>query len=468
MYFINLIHLFSVIFKRQERIQTMNKELLENIKKTHNKVKFAVVDIDGILRGKVIHIDKFESMLQSGAGFCDVVFGWDAADKCYENSEVTGWHSGYPDAQAKIDLTTFRRIPWENQQPFLLADFDTEAALGVCPRTLLKKVIQEAKELGFEPIFAQEFEWFNFEKNTEGGATVDLNNLKPISTGMFGYSMLRPTLKQKYFNQLFDQLASFDIDLEGLHTETGPGVYEAAIKYDHALAAADKAVLFKNSVKEIAYQNDIVASFMAKWNTDLPGCSGHIHQSLWSKSEKRNLFYTKEETISSTMEAYLAGVLTCLPHLLPMYAPTVNSYKRLQKGTWAPNSLSWGKENRTTAVRVIDGSEKSTRLELRVPGSDVNPYLAMAATLASGLHGIKNQLKLETPETIGSAYTNNTATKFPRNLKDAAQKMKESELASALLGEQFVNHFVKTREWEWKEFEQSVTNWEINRYFEII
>ncbi len=447
----------------------MNKqELLENISKTHNKVKFAVADIDGILRGKVIHIAKFESMLENGAGFCDVIFGWDAADKCYENSEVTGWHSGYPDAQAKIDLSTFRRIPWENQHPFFLADFDTEDSIGVCPRTLLKNVIQEANELGFDPVFSQEFEWFNFEKSSEEGKTVDLNNLKPISSGMFGYSMLRPTIKQKYFNQLFDDLAAFDIELEGLHTETGPGVYEAAIKYDDALAAADKAVLFKNSVKEIAYQNDIVVSFMAKWNSDLPGCSGHIHQSLWSTNERRNLFYSEDESMTSTMEAYLAGVLTCLPHLLPMYAPTVNSYKRLQKGTWAPTSSSWGKENRTTAVRVIDGSEKSARLELRIPGSDVNPYLAMAATLASGLYGIKNKMKLDTPETNGNAYTNASLTKLPSNLKDATAKMKESEIAIAILGEKFVDHFVKTREWEWNEFEQVVTNWEMNRYFEII
>lgn len=447
----------------------MNKQqVLENINKTHNKIRFAIADIDGILRGKVIHIDKFESMLQLGAGFCNVVFGWDVADKCYENSKITGWHTGYPDVQAKIDILTFRRIPWENQLPFFLADFDNESGLDVCPRTLFKKVINDADEMGYRPVFAQEFEWFNFEKCSEIGSTVDVKNLLPISSGMFGYSMTRPTLKQKYFNQLFDQLAEFDVALEGLHTETGPGVYEAAIKYDDALVAADKAILFKNSVKEIASQNNIVASFMAKWNDKLPGCSGHIHQSVWRKSDNRNLFYSENEELTPVLEAYMAGVLKCLPLILPMYAPTVNSYKRLQKGTWAPTAISWGRENRTTAVRVIDGSEKSARIELRVPGADVNPYLAMAATLASGLYGIKNKLKLEIPEKKGSAYNDSSLEHLPANLKEATIRMKESKIAEELFGKSFVDHFIKTREWEWAEFEKSVTSWELERYFEII
>lgn len=451
--------------KKDEIIHSLEKD-------KHNKIKLAITDIDGILRGKTMLKEKFLESLSAGFGFCDVVFGWDANDKCYTNTPYTGWHTAYPDAKASIDLRTFRSIPWNDKLPFFLADFSDAEEKGsvICPRTLMKRIELQAKELGYSAKFSQEFEWFNFIATSNELHENEFTKLKPISPGMFGYSMLRPSQYQEYFNELFDFLDAFDVCLEGLHTETGPGVYEAAIRYDTVLSAADKAVLFKNSVKEIAYRHGIVASFMAKWNSELPGCSGHIHQSLWDVDGKTNLFFSgdAEGKLTETMEAYLAGVLHCMPHVLPMYAPTINSYKRLREGAWAPTTVSWGYENRTTAVRVIDGSEKSTRLELRTPGADVNPYLAMAAALASGLYGIKNKLKLDLPATIGNAYENKTLKALPANLWDATQLMKTSAIANELFGEGFVQHFCQTREWEWKEFSAAVTNWELKRYFEII
>jgi glutamine synthetase len=435
------------------------------------KVKFAAADIDGILRGKTISIDKFLQIAETGAGFCDVIFGWDSNDSCYDNGKITGWHSGYPDATARIDLATFRNIPWDRDTAFFLADFSSPDGNdhNACPRSLLKKISRKAYDMGFVPKFSEELEWYNFRVNNESGK-IGTGRLEPLSTGMFGYSMLRPTQNNEYYNNIFDYLARFDIPLEALHTETGPGVYEASIAFDEIVKAADKAVLFKNSVKEIATLHGITASFMAKWNTALPGSGGHIHQSLWDFSGRKNVFFDAKgkNKISQLMRQYIAGQLYCLPFILPMYAPTVNSYKRLGGGSWAPNTISWGFENRTAAIRVITMDEKATRCELRVPGADCNPYMAMAASLASGLYGIQNKLELEIPATTGNAYDSKGNSILPMNLPDAVRAMKESNTAKDLFGEAFVDHFIRTREWEWRQFEKQVTDWEIDRYYEII
>ncbi len=250
----------------------MNKEsILQKIKDPNTtRIKIAVSDIDGVLRGKYINKQKFLNSNGKTLGFCDVIFGWDVADKCYDNTKLTGWHTGYPDAKATIDIDTFREIPWENSTPFFLADFssDKKYAGSACPRSLLKKVAQECKDLGFKALFAQEFEWFNFRGTPNELHESEFQNLQPISPGMFGYSILRSSLNQPYFNDLFNLLAEFNIPVEGLHTETGPGVLEASIVYDDILSAADKAILFKTAVKEIAYKHEFMASFMAKWNAN--------------------------------------------------------------------------------------------------------------------------------------------------------------------------------------------------------
>ena len=436
------------------------------------KVKLAVVDIDGILRGKVISFEKFASVVEKGFGFCDVVFGWDAADVAYDNAAVTGWHSGYPDAMATIDVQTFRQIPWENDLPFFLADFSgaKNHASSICPRTILKQIRQQANKAGYIPYFSQEFEWFNFIDNREELYKNNFRNPQPMTPGMFGYSILRASQESNYLHDLFDSLKKMNIPLEAIHTETGPGVYEAAMLYSEILEAADRAVIFKSSVKEIAHRHGIIASFIAKWNENLPGCSGHVHQSLWSANGKENLFFDKKTKtgISALMESYIAGQLHCLPYILPMYAPTVNSYKRLVEGAWAPTTLTWAIDNRTTALRVLSGGAGSTRLETRVVGSDSNPYLAMAACLASGLYGIKNKLKLKTLPTKGSGYADTKNGILPRNLWEATQAMKDSPIAKEMFGENFVNHFTGTREWEWRQFSKVVTDWELKRYFEII
>ena len=472
------------------RNQPSLPELLQELtEESASKVKLAITDIDGVLRGKLISLEKFRSVAEKGFGFCDVVFGWDAGDQAYDNGKYTGWHTGYPDAQAVIDIGTFRRVPWEGDLPFFLADFrdgstghgsdlaaagggdqDGGDALPICPRGLLKKVIQQSEQAGYKAYFSQEFEWFNFLGRGGEVAAEDYRKLPPLSQGMFGYSILRASQGSAYFQDLFDMLDKFGVPLEGLHTETGPGVYEAAILYSEVLEAADRAVLFKSGVKEIAHRHGILPTFMAKFSESLPGCSGHVHQSLWTADGSRNLFYDADSAtgISPLLESYIAGQLHCLPHILPMYAPTVNSYKRLVEGAWAPTTVTWGIDNRTTALRALPGSATSTRLETRVVGSDANPYLAMAGCLASGLYGIRNGLKLDIPATLGSGYADKSRGVLPRNLWEATQAMKGSTLAAELFGEKFVDHFTRTREWEWRQFSREVTDWELRRYFEII
>ncbi|WP_149276988.1 glutamine synthetase family protein [Pareuzebyella sediminis] len=449
------------------------QEIIKKLKEgKHTKVKVGVVDIDGVLRGKFMHRNKLISALENGFGFCSVIFGWDMGDQAYDNSKEVGWHTGYGDFDARLDLDTFRTIPWEEGIPFLLADFNSDSAvdLPLCPRSLLTKVIKEAESLGYAPMFSQEFEWFNFRETLQSLEDKNFQGLEALTPGMFGYSVLRMSENSEFFHDLFDQLEAFGVPLEGLHTETGPGVTEAAIMYSDILESADRAALFKTAVKEIGYKHGIIASFMAKQTNQLPGNGGHIHQSLWDLEKKKNLFFddSSEGNMSDMMQSYTAGQLHCLPEILPMFAPTINSYKRLVEGAWAPTTLTWGHDNRTCALRVLSASEKSTRIEHRVVGSDVNPYLAMAACLASGLYGIKNKLKLDVAPTKGNGYENLSNGVLPANLWEASQKMKTSDLAKELFGEVFVDHFTRTREWEWRQFSAAVTDWEIKRYFEII
>jgi glutamine synthetase len=449
------------------------RDILEDVKKSEAaKVKVAVTDIDGVLRGKYIHRDKFFSAAETGLGFCNVVLGWDSSDVCYDNVGYTGWHTGYPDADVKLDLSTYRRVPWDSGVPFFLGDFvqhDGETPLEICPRQLLKRVIQRAKDMGLTAAIGVEFEWFNFQETPESLRAKGYVRPHTLTPGMFGYSLLRAGQNREFFNAIMDELLAFRVPIEGLHTETGPGVFEAAILYSDALESADRAVLFKSSVKEIGARFGIMPTFMAKWSEKLPGSSGHIHQSLKNENGD-NVFFDPSDPhkMSATFRHYLAGQMQCLPEILPLFAPTVNSYKRLVEGAWAPTKVNWGIDNRTVALRVIPAAAKSTRLETRVPGADVNPYLAVAAAIASGLYGIEKKLELPSPPVRGNGYRDESATRLPSTLHDAATRLAESRIARELFGEPFVEHFANTRLWEWRQSQAAVSSWEIERYFEII
>ncbi|MEO7855332.1 MAG: glutamine synthetase family protein, partial [Rubrivivax sp.] len=375
------------------------------------KVKVACSDIDGVLRGKLLHVDKFLSAAQPGAeggfGFCDVVFGWDSSDNCYDNAQATGWQHGFPDALARLDLNTARNVPWDGGVPLFLGEFVNAdgSPSALCPRQTLKRVLKRAEKLGVLPMAGMEFEWFNFRETPESWARKRGVGPHTLTPGMFGYSLLRMNENREYFNALMDQMAEFKVPIEGLHTETGPGVYEAALAFSEALEQADRAILFKTGAKEIGQRFGIMPSFMAKWSQDYPGCSGHIHQSLMDGPQgKKNLFFDAKSPrgMSKLFESYVAGQVACMMDFAPMIWPTINSYKRLVDGFWAPVKPTWGIDNRTASFRVIAGSPKATRLETRCPGADVNPYLAMAAVIAAGLDGVEKGLKLTAPPITGS------------------------------------------------------------------
>ncbi len=427
-------------------------------------VKVGAFDVDGVLRGKYISLDKFKSAVESGMGFCDVIFGWDSADALYDNVRVTGWHTGYPDVLARPDLGTLRVIPWEPDTALFLLDLD----LPVAPRTVLKRVISRAAGMGFAPCFSAEYEYFLFRETSQSVRDKGFRRMTPFSPGMFGYSVLRTGTHAEFLHTILDSMRAFDLELEGFHTETGPGVYETAIRYDTALRAADKAALFKTAMKELAARNGCIATFMAKWNAGLPGCSGHLHQSLWDVDRKTNLFFdqTRSGAMSGLMRHYLAGQLELMPEVIALICPTVNSYKRLVPGTWAPTTVSWGVENRTTALRAIPAGPQSTRVEYRLAGADGNPYLAMAAALATGLYGIEN--KLEPPPAVTASAYQAQLPRLPGTLAEAAARLKASRAARECLGDDFVEHFVATREWEVRQFNAAVSDWELERYFEII
>ena len=434
------------------------------------KIKVAVTDIDGVLRGKYLHPDKFASAVEGGFGFCDVVFGWDMTDSVYDNTTVTGWQHGFPDALARLDLGTARRVPWDEHVPFFLGDFVTAEGkpYPICPRQTLKRVLARAEKLGFAPMCGLEFEWFNFAETPHSWAQKKGVDPTPLTPGMFGYSLLRANANRGFFNALMDQLLAFRVPIEGLHTETGPGVYEAAIQFSGALECADRGVLFKTGAKEIGAQFGIMPSFMAKWSPHYPGCSGHLHQSLWDG--KKNIFYDSKGRagMSGLFESYLAGQVAALMQFAPMFWPTINSYKRLVDGFWAPVKPTWAIDNRTASFRVIPGSPKSTRLETRCPGADINPYLAVAALLAAGLHGIEKNLKLTAKPITGTNQGSDDIARAPRSLKETTEIFRRSDLARDWFGDLFVDHFAATREWEWRQWQDGVTDWELKRYFEII
>lgn len=428
--------------------------------------KIGGFDIDGVLRGKYVGLDKLRSALEKGFGFCDVIFGWDMADVLYDNARVTGWHTGYPDAHAVLDISTLRRIPWEPGVAALLCDFQAEDGTPhpACPRSLLKRVQARAEAMGYHVRCAAEFEFFFFRETRDTLQEKNYANLTPLDPGMMGYSWLRTGQDADLVRDILDSLAAHGIEIEGFHTETGPGVYEAAIRHDDLLAAADKAALFKTAMKQLAPRHGLSVSFMAKNSVKLPGSSGHLHQSLWEGD--RNIFAGSKGRIAPALRAYLGGQMALMREFTALISPTINSYKRYVPGLWAPLSPSWGIDNRTCALRVIDpDSSSAARVECRQAAADINPFIAMAACVGAGLWGIEHELDPGEPAR-GDAGVG--AERLPTTLKEAAALLGQSSAAQEILGAEFVDHYVRTRQWEVSEFERAVTDWETRRYFEMV
>ncbi|TAM90456.1 MAG: glutamine synthetase [Candidimonas sp.] len=455
-------------------IQTVDQAAALIAQSSLTHIKVGLSDIDGVIRGKYMRKDKFLHALTAGFAFCDVVMGWDSNDELYDNTTFTGWHTAYPDAAVRIDPSTCRRLPLEQNDRgedmlFFIADLDGPAA-AVCPRRLLHRVIDRAANLGYEACAALEYEFFMFEETPDSVRRKHFRDLKTWTPGNFGYSVLRSTVHSDFYARLMGLCERMDMPIEGLHTETGPGVLEAALAVDRIERAADKAFLFKTFTKALAEQLGLMATFMAKWSPDHSGSSGHIHLSLNDRETHQNLFFAAqaEHGMSTLQRHFAAGQQRYMPEFMAMYAQTINSYSRMVPGRWAPLEASLGIENRTTALRVIPAGSKGQRVELRIGSADANPYIALAAALGSGLLGIEE--KLEPEFTLGNAYEQAfpETLHFPHTLWDAAQRLRQSTAARNLFGGAFVDHMAATREWEERKFREYVTDWELQRYFEII
>jgi glutamine synthetase len=449
-----------------------NEKLVADLEKRGvTRAKIGGFDVDGVLRGKYVSMEKLRSALGGGFGFCDVIFGWDIGDVLYDNAKVTGWHTGYPDAHAVLDPSTLRMLPWEPNTVAMLADFRDEhgGPHPACPRSLLRTVLARAEKMGLSAKMSCEFEFFLFEETPRSLHDKGFANLQSLTPGMFGYSWVREGQQGKLMAAILEGLGAFDIEVEGLHTETGPGVYEIAIRYDEALRAADKAALAKVALKQIAHEHGLAVTFMAKWNAALPGSSGHLHQSLWRG--KDNVFQGKNAEPSETLRHYVGGQCALMPELTALYSPTINSYKRYVPGVWAPLTATWGVENRTTAIRIIGLGSPAARVEYRQTAADINPYTAMATCLAAGLWGIENRVD-PPPEVRGDAGdgTSQDAGRqpLPRTLTEATRLLAASARAKEILGAGFVDHYVRSREWEVRQFDRAVTDWELKRYFEAV
>ena len=436
----------------------------------HDFVKVGVFDLDGIFRGKFMHREKFLGALETGFGLCDVVLGWDVNDQLYDNSTHTGWHTGFPDASVRIIPESGRQIPMEDDCWLFIGEFVDDAA-QLCPRNVLKRVLARAAEMGFGTKAGFEYEFFVFHETPESLRAKHHQDLVPVAPGNTGYSMLRQTSLSSFYRDLFELCGAMNMPLEGLHEEMGAGVMEAALIANDALNAADQAALFKTYAKAHAQAHGMMATFMAKWSAQEAGQSGHIHLSLTDSNGMGNAFHDAgaDGHINDTMRHFIGGQRALMPEFTALFAPTVNSYRRLVPGLWAPTAASWGVDNRTCALRIIPGNAKSSRVEHRLPGADTNPYLALAAAIASGLHGVENKIDPGDPVT-GNAYESALAVdrQLPRVLEDAGQLFAKSKVARDWFGDTFVDHFASSRDWEAREARKHVSDWELSRYFELI
>jgi glutamine synthetase len=444
-------------------------------------VKIGSPDIEGVYRGKRVSAQHFLHSLEEGFGQCDVLFGWDIAENVLPNLKYSNWERGFADIVLKPDLSTFALVPWEEKVASCVCDLWTEHGdpLVISPRYVLAHVVQRAHAMGYEPMAAAELEFRFFRESQMSLREKDFGpDLVPLNPGMNCYAISQASADDHLLGHIARLMGSHGIPIEGYNREHGPGMYEMNIRYADALTAADRTMLFKTGVKEMSQQQGYTASFMAKWNDQEDGSSGHSHLSLWDRESGHNVFWDQGEQghLSATMRSFLAGVLEKLPECMALYAPVINSYKRYVEGTWAPLNTTWGMDNRTCAVRIINVNGTAMRIENRVPGADANFYLVFAATLASGLWGIEQQVELP-PRLDGNAYDQTTIERarevsrvrpLARNLTAATDLLEQSEWAKAWLGADFIEHFVATRRWEVKEYEKAVTNWDRRRYLELI
>lgn len=427
-----------------------------------------LVDMQGRLLGKRFHVSNFIDSAYKETHCCNYLLATDLEMATPDGYASTSWESGYGDYVMKPDLTSLRLVPWLEGTALVLCDVldhHTYEEIPHSPRAVLKRQVERLASLGYVAKTATELEFFLFEKSFDEIRKSGFRDLEPISGYNEDYHILQTTKEEGVMRPLRNHLFAAGIPVENTKGEAEAGQEELNIRYGLAMDCAEYHTIAKHATKEIAWQQGRAASFLPKWHHERVGSSSHIHQSLWTK-DGDSAFFDKdgEYGMSKIMRHYVAGVLKYASDTTYFLAPYINSYKRFAKGTFAPTKITWSVDNRTSAFRLCGDGTLGIRIECRIGGSDLNPYLAIASQLAAGIKGIEDSLELA-PPTKGDVYKSE-ADNIPTSLSAAAVTLQNSKMLRDAMGDEVIDHYVRAATWEQEEFDKVVTDYEIARGFE--
>ncbi|WP_347267762.1 glutamine synthetase family protein [Paracoccus sp. (in: a-proteobacteria)] len=428
----------------------------------------AIVDMQGRLMGKRFHASHFLNSGMVETHGCNYLLATDLEMNTVQGYASASWQTGYGDYVHRPDMATLRRIPWLPGTALVICDVldhHTHEEVAISPRAILKRQIARARALGFTPMMATELEFYLFEGNYEVQSALGWRGMQASGGYNLDYSLLGTTKHEPVMRAIRNGLYGAGIPVECSKGEADVGQEEVNVLYSDALDTADNHVLVKNGIKEIALLNGMAATFMAKYDHRHAGSSSHVHQSLMQGGA--NVFFdpAAEHGMSALMRHYMAGLLEHASDVTIFLAPYVNSYKRFCVGMFAPTRAVWSTDNRTAGYRVCGEGTRGVRVECRVGGADLNPYLAMASQLAAGLDGIERKLELE-PEIGGDMYQHSEAREVPRTLRAAARLLDGSQFLRAALGDAVVEHYHRAACWELQQMDTVVTDWEVAHGFE--
>lgn len=431
-------------------------------------VLVCLVDMQGRLMGKRFHARNFVDVSYQETHCCNYLLATDLEMATPDGYAATSWERGYGDYVMKPDLDTLRLVPWLAGTAMVLCDIldhHTHRPVPHAPRDILKAQIRRLHERGLTAITATELEFFLFEDSFDALRKQNYGNLTPISGYNEDYHIFQTTREEHVMRPVRNMLFAAGVPVEGSKGEAECGQEELNIRYAGALSCADHHTLAKQAVKEIAWQAGCSASFLAKWHHDRVGSAAHIHQSLWQGDTP--VFYDPQAPLgmSGLMRHYLAGLLHYAADYTYFLAPNINSYKRFTPGTFAPTKRVWSVDNRTAGFRLCGAGTDAVRIECRIGGADLNPYLAIAALIAAGLKGIDEKLDCP-PAASGDVYAMREAPDIPHTLAMATQTLRRSDMLKDAFGEEVVAHYTRAAEWEQEEFNKIVTDWEVARGFE--
>jgi len=429
-----------------------------------------MVDMQGRLMGKRFHAQFFVDSGYKETHSCNYLLATDMEMETVPGYKATSWEKGYGDYALKPDLSTLRRVPWLEGTALVLCDVldhHTHEDIPHSPRAILKKQVKRLEAMGLKAFMATELEFFLFDQTYDDARASGYRDLQLASGYNEDYHIFQTTKEEDVMRAIRNGLQGAGIPVENTKGEASAGQGEVNVRYADALTMADRHVIIKNACKEIAWQRGKAITFLAKWHYNAAGSSSHIHQSLWSVDGATPLFFDEkgEHGMSATMKHYMAGLLSHASEITYFLAPYINSYKRFMAGTFAPTKAIWSKDNRTAGYRLCGENSKAIRVECRVGGSDLNPYLAMAALIAAGIDGIERKLELE-PAFVGDAYGAREVREIPRTLRSAAVALSSSAMLRNAFGDDVVDHYVRAAEWEQEEYDRKITDWEVARGFE--